>query len=300
MSHEERRKIAIGRRASALAAIVLLIPWAASAAPTPRAPEGPTRTRLPYGCDTRNARYVIDEDRDSCGGVSTKVGAGWKRTAWPGTSEGVYNYITRATERGNETCQWVPNLGRAGMYEVWVGYRASSNRARKAPFYVFNDDDPEADRLYYVNQYAAPNTGGARWTRLGSMAFRQGTGGKVRIVNGGDHSEAIDSVAFFYVGPQRPSRVAVRAAAPGATVSWRAAIGARNYVVLRSGTNSPEGAVEMEVPRDPTTNALLTSFTDRSLGAGRTAYYFVKALGYAVGGTATSSVSAGVAFTAPR
>lgn len=294
MIHRNRTRAFLG----ALAALLLAGSFPApAAAQTAEAPLGPVVRGYPIVCSPSKFDYVIDEFFDTCRGVSTLSGPGWARRAENDAYQGAYRYITAATQNLTETATWTPNLGVAGMYDVWVGYRSTSNRSMRAPFYVHNDADPEADYLFHVNQYAAPLTGGIRSVRLGRFPFAAGRGGKVVARNGSGHSESIDAVAFHYAGPEKPAGLVATGGAGRIDLEWNAALGATSYRILRNTVDSRTGAVQVGVVTGATSFANTTTDVEFPIEVNTPYWYFVRAVG-AINKTAVST-SATATATAP-
>ncbi|MBN1489618.1 MAG: family 10 glycosylhydrolase, partial [Phycisphaerae bacterium] len=110
------------------------------------------------------------------------------------------NYRFKQT---NETAvtgevEWRPNLPEAGVFTVWVWYRASETaRPNNARYTVYYDGGSQA---VYVNQ----QVNGSRWVELGSYPFAAGTAGRVTLVDQAqaDRNVVADAVRFDVPPPE--------------------------------------------------------------------------------------------------
>lgn len=283
------------------AALAVLVTVVAGAAPAGAAlitkPVERVQSSAPFKCNQANEQYVLDSFRstNNCGGIATKAGPGWVGAGWPGLVNGNYVYVTSKYMNGSERGTFSPTLSEAGWYEVWVSYRASSNRSRTVPFYVFTDypaGDPDSYKIV-VNEYAAPHRGGARWAKLGTFRFdehtasRTPTSGYVQVRNGPGHSEAVDAAYFKHVGPAAISNLAATDGPfendpnnPGTIISDR----------VRISWDPEDHVTKYQVYRDTVetfdeaTATLLGEPTEATLDdvtglANTTYYYFVRAVG---------------------
>jgi hypothetical protein len=91
--------------------------------------------------------------------------------------------------------------------------------------------------------------------------------GYVKVVNGPDHSEGIDAVAFKYAGPYLEGTNADPA---GITLTWDPAPKAVKYEVYRNTSKSTTGRTLIGQVTDP-------GYADTDVTAGATYYYWVRA-----------------------
>ena len=83
-----------------------------------------------------------------------------------------------ATGKGSKSVRFSPNLPKAGGYEVFTRWTASSNRSNHVPIFVTDvNGTTEVD----VNE----QTGGGGWVSLGIYDFNAGTSGNVVVSNTG-------------------------------------------------------------------------------------------------------------------
>jgi len=171
----------------------------------------------PFGCSVEKNQFVIDEDADTCSGISTQTGPGWEEYGFSSASMGYYTYVTRVRENGSETAVWSPNITIAGTYEVWVGYRSSENRTTAAPFLVYTDEG--ANYRFTIDQRG---NGSMAYAKLGTFKFDKRAAsanpksGYVKLVNEGrNSSEGIDAAYFRLVKPTVINPLADTVPVPG-------------------------------------------------------------------------------------
>jgi hypothetical protein len=97
-------------------------------------------------------------------------------------------------DRGKQTIRYVPDLPRAGRYEVRLSYSASGNRATNVPVTVVSAD---GKKTVTVNQRKPGPIAGA-WVSLGTFRFEKGKDGSVEIGNAGANGHVIaDAVQWL-------------------------------------------------------------------------------------------------------
>jgi hypothetical protein len=131
---------------------------------------------------------IITSDTEDAGGV-TVAGAWSASNAVPGYNGS--NYLQDGgTDKGSKTVTFAPNLPQAGVYDVYMNWTPSSNRA---PSVTVRIDHAAGTDYKTINQQSY---GGSR-LRLGSYSFTAGTAGKVIIGNANTTGFVIvDSVRF--------------------------------------------------------------------------------------------------------
>ena len=123
-----------------------------------------------------------------------KIGANYLYTAGTGGSS-----ITRS-------CRWTPDIGIAGLYDVYVYYQIGANRTAGATYRVTYDGGTVSS---LQNQYSTtPNQGG--WFLVGtSLPFAAGTGGYVELGNDAVDTALVsaDAAKFVLVAPLTPPAI---------------------------------------------------------------------------------------------
>ncbi len=117
-----------------------------------------------------------------------KIGANYLYGAGSGSSS-----ITRS-------CRWTPEIGIAGLYDVYVYYQIGANRNSAATYRVTYNGGTVSS---VQNQYSTtPNLGG--WFLVGTnLPFATGTGGYVELGNDSVDTALVsaDAAKFVYVAP---------------------------------------------------------------------------------------------------
>lgn len=261
----------------ALAFVLVWCPGSGSAT-EPLLP-APSRNWPFKSCNTEEHRFIIDASaRDMCAGDGIVSGPGWAWRAWPGLVNGGQHYMSYydapAPPDATTKSEFLPTLTVPGLYDVWVSWRATHNRASEAPYYVFADDGRRYRRV--VDQRGDE---GFRAVKLGRFFFGIHRKDKslVTLVNSeGNHSKGSDAVFIRYVGPQDVTGLkATDGAYPDKiVVRWQPVAGVRSYRVLRSPT--PELADSRLVA---TIKPAREVYVDDGLPRGRRLYYWVRAVG---------------------
>lgn len=96
------------------------------------------------------------------------------------------------------TARWQPTLALAGEYEVYVWYRADTNRAPDAPYTVVA---PGVRTTIRVDQ----RVNGGQWVSLGTFAFHAGASGYVELSDdAGPNVVVADAVRWRWTGATAP------------------------------------------------------------------------------------------------
>ena len=100
--------------------------------------------------------------------------------------------------KGQQTARFVPNLPRAGRYEVFVAYPYNANRATNTPVVVRHAD---GETRLTLNQRQKPPVRDL-FRSIGTFRFERGTTGSVTIGNAGtDGYVVIDAVQWVEAKP---------------------------------------------------------------------------------------------------
>ena len=229
-------------------------------------------------CDRTQHRFIIDAAAtDMCGGDGRLGGPGWAFRPWPGLVQGGQHYLSfydaGTTPDSTSKSEFFPTIAVQGLYDVWVSWRATHNRASRAPYYVFADDGNT-----YRGVVDQRGDEGFRAVKLGRFFFLVHRKDKslVTLVNSeGTHSKGSDGVFIRYVGPTDVERVrASKGTHPDKiVVRWDRVLGVRAYRVFRSATTSLADAT-LVATIDPPEEV----FTD-PLPPGSEFNYWVRAVG---------------------
>lgn len=242
-------------------------------------PAQPITTTPPFTtCNTVRSQFILDAQKVMCNGKTVLTGPGWAMRAWPGLVQGDFWYLSfyDATTAPDDTSKasFYPGITVAGMYDVWVSWRTSHNRATAAPFYVWADDG----KTYkiWVNQ---KGTDGFRATKLGTFFFKEHARDKALVTiqnNEGDHSKSVDALFVKYVGPRNASglRASDGTYARRIALRWNPVADARAYRIYRSTTARIRDAILLKTVYPP---AVATE--DVGLPEGATYSYWVRVLG---------------------
>jgi hypothetical protein len=99
-------------------------------------------------------------------------------------------------ERGKQSAKFVPDLPKAGLYEVRLAYTANPNRATNLVVAIEHAGGQSTQK---VDQRKKPRIDGL-WVTLGNYEFAKGKGGFVRIDNtDADGFVVIDAVQWLLV-----------------------------------------------------------------------------------------------------
>ncbi|HYF36040.1 MAG TPA: FAD-dependent oxidoreductase [Prosthecobacter sp.] len=100
------------------------------------------------------------------------------------------------SQKGAATARFVPDLPKAGQYQVLIAYPPNGNRAQKVPVTIQHADGASAATL---NQRKKPSVKGL-FEPVGTFRFEAGKGGYVEITNSGTSGYVvIDAVQFVPV-----------------------------------------------------------------------------------------------------
>ncbi len=275
---DQRARILV---AVALAAIAGSVSRPATAAavvdlrPLPK----PSRAWPFKSCDRAGHQFIIDASAtDMCGGDGVLGGPGWAWRAWPGLVGGgqhyMSNYDAPTPPDATTKSQFLPTLTVPGLYDVWVSWRATHNRASRAPYYVYADDGNT-----YRGVVDQRGDEGFRAVKLGRFFFSIHRQDKslVTLVNSeGDHSKGSDGLFIRYVGPPDVTGLrATQGAYPDKiVVRWQPTPGVRAYRVFRSATTSLADATLAQ-----TIKPAAEVYVDAGLPRGKTFTYWVRAVG---------------------
>jgi len=122
--------------------------------------------------------------------------AGFTTTgSWASSTGGdSYNgdYVWASTGGTLSTARWTPTMPAAGNYQVFVWYRAGSNRASDAPYTVYYNG---GNITIPVDQKV--NSG--QWNSLGTYSFAAGSSGYVQLSDNAEPSTVVvaDAVRFL-------------------------------------------------------------------------------------------------------
>ena len=146
-----------------------------------------------YLVQAAEAEWVVD-DGDS-GYLET--GTDW----WSGSLTGAYQYDYRwhAAGSGANTATWTLEGLQSGSYEVYVTWRAHSNRATDASYSIW--DGGQSEGAFEVNQQDSPNDEqglGSWWEHLGSFGIENGLL-TVSLSDDGDSIVIADAVRIVMV-----------------------------------------------------------------------------------------------------
>lgn len=146
------------------------------------------RAKGPRGIDPKTLRgVVVDDDQAERKGFEARSSA-----VGPFVGEG-YRH-DGGMKDGKQSATYIPNLPRAGKYEVRVSYSSNPNRATNVPVTIVHADGTTTVR---VNQRKAPPVSDT-FVSVGSFKFEKGTAGRVVIANeGADGYVVIDAVQFL-------------------------------------------------------------------------------------------------------
>ena len=153
----------------------------------------PTLTRTPTSTPTPIPADVIVDNTDP--GVSI-VGSWF---TYSGPIHPYYGTDFRYDEggTGSEWATFVPDLPRAGRYEVFTWWGTAPTGATDAPYTVHHLGGETTVRV----NVRGPIGGGGVWYSLGTYDFTAGTAGSVVISDDADGYVAADAVRFLEIGP---------------------------------------------------------------------------------------------------
>ncbi|HEX7375915.1 MAG TPA: DUF1553 domain-containing protein [Pirellulales bacterium] len=133
---------------------------------------------------------LIVDDRDA-----KQVGQ-WQRSQYSGAYIGDGYVHDQNAEKGSKTLTFLPELTKAGEYEVRLAYTAGGNRATNVPITVFSAD---GEKTLTINERNEPPLDG-RFVSLGHFHFELNGQGFVLVANAGtDGHVIVDAVQFLAV-----------------------------------------------------------------------------------------------------
>ncbi len=179
------------KHAAAVAALEVRIKEAKAAATTTAAtPVIPAKNNPAANSVLTPARLpgiVIDDTQ------AKRVGE-WTESATVRNFVGTGYLHDNAADKGRKTVTFIPDLPRAGKYEVRLAYVPGSNRAPAVPVTVFSAD---GEKTLSIDQRIQPPLEG-HFVSLGQHRFEPGTAGFVIISNEGTTGHVIaDAVQFL-------------------------------------------------------------------------------------------------------
>jgi len=146
------------------------------------------RAKRAGGIDPKTLRgVVVDDDQAERKGFDAKSSA-----VGPFVGDG-YRH-DGGTKDGKQSATYVPNLPKAGEYEVRIAYSPNANRATNVPVTISHAGGTAKAK---VNQQKAPPVS-ETFVSLGTFSFGKGKSGRVVITNEGvDGYVVIDAVVFL-------------------------------------------------------------------------------------------------------
>lgn len=235
-------------------------------APTPT----PTPTPEP------GTEVIVDNDDGAPGYTETGT---WATSTSSGYNDGSYRY---ASAGGAHTATWTGNLGETGAYEVFVIYRASTNRATSVKYDIYASDGTYSA---YVDQTA----NNLAWVSLGYYSFNSGDNSIMLDAAGSSGGDVViaDAVRFTLATGPTPTPTATPAPPPAAPSNLDAVAVATTQVDLTWDDNSSdEDNFVIERKKSTassydvidTVAADTTSYSDYDVRKGTTYNYRVKAV----------------------
>jgi FAD-dependent oxidoreductase family protein len=146
------------------------------------------RPKRAGGIDPKTLRgIVVDDEQAERKGFEAKSSA-------VGPFVGVGYRHDGGTKDGKQSATYVPNLPKAGKYEVRMSYSPNTNRTTNVPVTITHAGGTTTVK---VNQQKAPPVS-ETFASLGTFAFDKGTAGKVVVSNAGvDGYAVIDAIVFL-------------------------------------------------------------------------------------------------------
>jgi hypothetical protein len=146
------------------------------------------RAKRAGGIDPKTLRgIVVDDEQAERKGFDAKSSA-----VGPFVGEG-YRH-DGGTKDGMQSATYVPNLPKAGEYEVRISYSPNANRATNVPVTTTHAGGTAKEK---VNQRKVPPVSDT-FVSLGTFSFEKGKSGRVMITNDGvDGYVIIDAVVFL-------------------------------------------------------------------------------------------------------
>jgi hypothetical protein len=206
-------------------------------------------------CNLTQHQFILDASKVGCGGKVVLTGPGWAVRAWPGMIRNDFWYLSfydaPAAPDSTSKASFYPGITVPGLYDVWVSWRTSHNRATAAPFYIWADDGKTYKMT--VNQ---KGTDGFRATKLGTFFFKTHIRDKALVTiqnNEGTHSKSVDALFVKYVGPQNAKNLTASDAAypDHVELKWSPVAGASGYRIYRSATTSVADATPITTVTPP-------------------------------------------------
>lgn len=235
-------------------------------APTPT----PTPTPEP-GTD-----IIVDNDEGAPAYIETGT---WSTSTSSGYNDGTYRY---ASAGGAHTATWMANLSETGAYEVFVIYRASSNRATSVKYDIF-----ASDGTYPV--YIDQTVNNLVWVSLGYYSFNAGDNSIMLDAAGSSGGDVViaDAVRFTLTTGPTPTPTPTPAPPPAAPSNLNAVAISTTQVDLTWDDNSSDEdnfiierkrSVESSYTVIDSVPANTTSYSDFDVRKGTTYNYRVKAV----------------------
>jgi hypothetical protein len=130
----------------------------------------------------------------------------WKHSQYSKSYVGEGYVHDENSGKGEKTLTFVPEIRRAGSYEVRLAYVASQNRDARVPVTVFHAN---GEQTIYVNEQESPLIEG-RFISLGKFSFEQKGEGYVLISNEGTTGHVVVDAVQFLPVDEAPVAVAAR------------------------------------------------------------------------------------------
>ncbi|MCZ6792173.1 MAG: DUF1553 domain-containing protein [Planctomycetota bacterium] len=162
-------------------------------------------------------RGIVVDDRQA------EIVGDWQRSTFHPEFVGEGYIHDGDAGKGAKWVTFVPDLPRAGLYEVRISYTPGGNRAARVPVTVryAGAQGVPAEKTIVVDQRQPPAPGG-RFISLGRFRFDAGRSGSVRVSNRDTKAHVIaDSAPFIPVELLEKGRKAGAVAEPGGDPSAR-------------------------------------------------------------------------------
>lgn len=184
---------------------------------------------------------VVDDSK------AKRIGA-WKHSQYSKSYIGDGYLHDENANKGEKTLTFVPEIHRAGKYEVRLAYVSSSNRANRVPVTVFHAN---GEQTILVNEQQTPPVDG-RFISLGQFNFEKNGEGYVLVSNHDTQGHVIaDAVQFIPIDEVAVAETGSRAAGQGAS---EAAVVKKLETELKElNDNGPQRPVTMSVKEEDET-----------------------------------------------
>lgn len=151
----------------------------------------PDTTKLPSSVQFDYMRfyqrdYYVDNDGPAAYGYS-ETGS-WLDSSLTGWTYASPTRYAACNSAGN-TASWVPSIGAAGTYQVYVWKVVTADGDSNARYDVVHSGST-------TTTYLDGRSGSSGWVSLGSYSFATGTGGSVKVTSSGTGCVRADAVKF--------------------------------------------------------------------------------------------------------